>query len=650
MKKLTAWLLALILLAGSAALGEKAMDHLTVGNTTALSGNFTSRMWGYNTSDLDVSALVNGYNLIRWNYELGNFEVDDSVVDSLTVNVNEDEGSCTYLIRIKKDLMYSDGTPITAADYVFSVLLNTCPQAESLGGNTDGYASLAGMKEFRSGASRGIAGLRMPDAYSVSMTVATEYRPFFYELGLLRCDPMPVHVIAPGCSVVDDEGGAYIDGPFTAELLQKTLLDAETGYLSHPSVVSGPYKVTSFDAATSVAEFEINENYKGNSAGIKPSIRTLTLKPAENGTMIAELKNGSFGLLDKCLDSETIGQGLELIGEGGFAMSAYPRSGMSFLSCNCEKGPVARQAVRQAIACCLDKDETVNLYTGTYGLRVDGYYGIGQWMYRVLNGYTQPPVEAPAEGASEAEQARYDAEMAKWAALSLDGMKIWPHDPEEAVRLLEEDGWTLNREGKPFDAAKDDIRCRMEDGELQALELTLIWPEGNRIGEILEQTFLPALKQAGIGMTMKAVEWHELLKQYYRQEARDCDLIYLASNFYEVFNPWPVFDPADADTGASNYTGIRDEELFLKAKELSRTEPGNTYEYMVRWIAFQERYAEVLPAIPIYSNVYYDFYTNALQDYAVQQNMTWTEAIVGARLEKPAEEPAEETREEPAQD
>ena len=645
MKKLIAWLLALILLAGAGlASAEEEPDHLTVGSTTALSGNFTSRMWGYNTSDLDVAALVNGYNLIRWDYEKGNFEVDDSVTDSLTVTVNDgeaDAGSCTYLIRIKRDLQYSDGTPITAADYVFSILLNTCPQAETLGGKTDGYASLAGMKEFRNGESRGIAGLRMPDKYSISMTVGSEYRPFFYELGLLRCNPMPVHVIAPECSIEDDKDGAYINGPFTSELLEKTLLDGETGYLSHPSVVSGPYKLTSFDAASSTAEFEINGHYKGNSEGVKPSIRYLTLKPAVNETMIDGLKDGTFGLLDKCLDSDTIRKGLELIGEGGYAMSAYPRSGMSFLSCNCEKGTMSRQAVRQAIACCLDKDETVTRYTGEFGLRVEGYYGIGQWMYRMLSDYMQPPIEAPAEGASGEELARYEAELAKWAELSLDSIKVWPHDPDEAARLLEEDGWTLNRDGRPFDAASDDVRCRMEGGELQALELTLIYPEGNRIGEILEQTFLPSLKQAGIGMTLKAVEWHELLRQYYRQDARDCDLIYLASNFYEVFNPWPVFDPADADTGASNYTGIRDEELFLKAKELSRTEPGDTYEYLVRWIAFQKRFAEVLPSIPIYSNVYYDFYTNELQNFSVQLNMTWTEAIVGAKLEKPAEETEE---------
>jgi len=661
MKKMLGVLLILLLAFSASAFGEEEftdgeaeaytytgpvyeLDHLVVGNTTALSGNFTSRMWGYNTSDLDVSALVNGYNLVRWNYEKGNFETDTGVVTRFTATVNEGDGetgSCTYDIQLNQTLVYSDGTPVTAADYAFAILLNSSAQAAALGGDTDGYDAIQGVVDYRSGQSRSVAGIRIPDAYTLQLTVVSEYRPFFYELGLLRCNPMPIHVIAPECAVKDDGEGAYIDGPFTSELLQQTMLDPDTGYLSHPSVVSGPYRLVSFDAQTCVAEFEINENYQGNSEGVKPTIRRLTLKPASNSSMIGELADGSYGLLDKCLDKDAIQEGLALIGEGNYAMSAYPRTGMSFLSFNCEKALSSRQAVRQAIACCLDKDEIVSRYTGNYGLRVDGYYGIGQWMYRVVSGYMTPPVEAPAENASEAEMKQYEEELEKWGTLTLANMKIYPCDPEEAVRLLEEDGWTLNRQGEAFVPGTDDVRCRMENGQLETLELTLCYPEGNRIGAILEEVFLPVLKQAGIGMTLQPLNWQQLLRQYYRQDSRDCDMFYLASNFYEVFNPWPTFDPADAETGKNNYTGIRDEELYRTAGELIHTEPGDNYGYLVRWIAFQERFAEVLPAIPVYSNVYYDFYTRYLQNFTVQQNMTWAEAVVSAFMQEPAaEEPA----------
>ena len=659
MKKTVLYLLVLMLLAccfGASAEGNETLtapvydtDHLVVGNTTALSGSFMTQLFGNSTSDADVSALLNGYNLIRWNYGLGNFETDPSVVEGLSIVVNtgegadgqmspeEVEGSCTYVLRIREDLCYSDGTPITAADYAFSILLNVSPEAKAIGGNTNGYDALLGISKYQAGERQEISGLRIRDTYVLSLTVSKDYRPFYYELGLLRCYPLPIHVIAPGCTVKDDGTGAYVDGPFTAELLQETLLDPATGYVSHPSVVSGPYRLLSYDPASFVAEFEINDQYKGNYNGVKPSIRRLTLKPAVNASMISELSSGAFGLLDKCLDAQAIQEGLALVGGGSYAMSAFPRSGMSFLSFNCEKEITGRAAVRQAIACCLDKDETVSLYTGNTGIRVDGYYGIAQWMYQVISGAANPPVAEPADNASDAETAAYEAELEKWGALSLDSVKVYAFDPEEAVRLLEADGWTLNRQGDPYVAGTDDVRCRMENGELQALDLTLIYPEGNRIGEILEQTFLPGLRQAGISMTVRPVAWQQLLRQYYRQDERDCDLIYLASNFNEVFNPWPVFDPADADTGAANYTGIRDEALADAAMKLSRTEPGDNYGYVVNWIAMQERFAEALPMIPVYSNVYYDFHTVQLQNFVVQQNMTWSEAIVEAVMVTPEE-------------
>ena len=659
MKKTVLYLLVLALLACClSASAEEAeipsapvydLDHLVVGNTTALSGSFMTQLFGNSTSDSDVAALLNGYNLIRWNYNLGNFEADPSVVECLTVVVNtgegaegqmspeEVEGSCTYVLRLSEDMRYSDGTPITAADYAFSILLNISSEARAIGGNTNGYDALLGISQYQSGERQEISGLRIRDTYVLSLTVSKDYRPFYYELGLLRCYPLPIHVIAPGCTVKDDGNGAYIDGPFTAELLRETLLDPATGYVSHPSVVSGPYRLLSYDPDTFVAEFEINDEYKGNYDGVKPSIRRLTLKPAANATMIGELASGDFGLLDKCLDARAIQEGLSLVGGGSYAMTAFPRSGMSFLSFNCEKDITGRAAVRQAIACCLDKDETVSMYTGNTGIRVDGYYGIAQWMYQVVSGAANPPVAEPADNASDEEIAAYEAELESWDRLSLDSVKVYAFDPDEAVRLLEEDGWTLNRQGDPFVPGTDDVRCRLENGELQALDLVMIYPEGNRIGEILEQTFLPGLRQAGIGMTIRPVAWQQLLRQYYRQDARDCDLIYLASNFNEVFNPWPVFDPADADVGAANYTGIRDEALAEAAMNLSRTEPGDNYGYVVNWITMQERFAEALPMIPVYSNVYYDFFTSQLQGFVIQQNLTWSEAIIAAFMAEPQE-------------
>ena len=48
---------------------------------------------------------------------------------------------------------------------------------------------------------------------------------------------------------------------------------------------------------------------------------------------------------------------------------------------------------------------------------------------------------------------------------------------------------------------------------------------------------------------------------------------------------------------------------------------------MVKWVALQERISETLPLLPVYSNVYFDFYSRELHDYRITRAVTWGEAI-----------------------
>lgn len=641
MKRIAALALALMMVFSAASLAEEAFgetpgslaagtvyagpaydyDSLVVGHTTAMNGNFTTQMWGNNTADLDVKALVNGYNLIRWNNAQGSFGVDPSVVSGLTA-YDDAQGNRTYIMVLYHDLQYSDGTSINAYDYAFSVLLSVAKEIREIGGNTENYAAILGMKDYKDGSASALAGVRILADDMLAVTVSADYRPFFYELGLLMCDPMPIHVIAPGCQVKDLGEGVFIEGPFTAELLKKTMLDPETGYVSHPSVVSGPYQLSAFDGVT--AEFTINPLYKGTAEGSKPAIGKLVFTLAENKTMVDKLAEGEFGLLNKVTHQDAIAAGTQLMTEGFYRAQAYPRIGQSYISFCCEKTALQSQAVRQAIALCLNKDQLVADYAGNYGLRVDGYYGLGQWMYQLINGTLEPDLEEADEETLKA-----------WDELSLEGMRIYDLDVQEAVKLLEADGWTLNQQGAAFAEGVDKVRCKEISGQLVALDLKLIYPEGNAVAESMQTNFVDNLARAGIRLTLEPVEFTKLLNMNYRREARDCDMIYMASNFTVVFDPTAAFDPADARAGQVNTTAIEDAELHRLARDMSATEPGDVLGYMQKWITFQERYAEVLPAIPVYSNVYLDFHTACLQNYYVSEDVTWSQAIVDAYMSDP---------------
>ena len=639
MKRVISVLLALLLtLAACASVSAEteASGQLTVGNTTALSGNFTTAMWGSNTADLDVKALLCGYNLIAWDEGLGQFRPAANTVTGIAAADNDD-GSRSYYITLYDDLYWSDGSRITAEDYAFSLLLGVMPQVRELGGSTDRAGWIAGLRDWADGGAETVSGIRLLGKNMLKLTVTADYVPFFYELGLLMCDPVPRAVIAPGTEVLDGGKGVYLENAPSAETLRGTLLDAETGYLSHPTVVSGPYTLTSFDGVT--AAFDVNPYFKGDVKGQKPGIARLIYTLAENETMIGKLRNGEFGLLNKCLRADVINAGLALTGEGGARMQAYARTGESYIAFMCEKDTVADPAVRQAIAYCLDKAALTAEYSGGYAMRADGYYGLGQWMYMAANG-SIVPVDPPKDGAGEQENARYEENLKRLEAITLDGMKIYDPDPAKAAGLLDGAGWTLCTDG---------LRRKEIGGETVPLDLKLAYPEGNEIGTLLEKYFVPGLKDAGIRLTLTPVPWTELLEQYDRRTERNWDMMYLATNYEVVFDPSPEFDPADAMTGMHNRTAVADAELYGRAADMARTQPGDYIGYLEKWVAFEERFAETLPMIPVYCNTYFDFFAPELQGYAVSSSVTWSQAILDAYLGDPLleEEPAAEDGDDP---
>jgi len=631
MKKICALLLTIVLLATQClALAENAgtvnTNNLKVGNPNPMQGYFFTDMWGNSTSDMDVRALLHGYNLVYWDGANGLFAVDPSVVSGAAV-VDDEEGNRSFILVLADDLFYSDGSKITAWDYAFSYLLSMSPEIAEIGGTPRHSGFLKGYQEYMDGTAKALAGVHVMSDDTLTITVDHSYLPFFYEMGLLLCNPYPIKVIAPGVAVKDDGDGVYLaneranvqEPVFTAELLQKTILDPNTGYMSHPSVVSGPYRLTSWDGQT--ANFAINTYYKGNAYGDVPVIPTLTYTLAEYGTMIDQLEAGEFGLLNKVMRADEIMNGINRMNGSEFAMSNYPRAGLSYIGFACEKETVSSQAVRQAIAWCLDRDQTTADYTSNFGMRVDGYYGLGQWMYGILAGTTPPPVNPPENEFDTAGQAAYEKALEDYEALSLDGLTVYTADTEKAAALLDEDGWTLNEEG-----------IREKDGV--KLDLKLIYSEETNINEVFEKNLIPNLETVGIKLTMEPVGINDLLGFWYKkEEAREADMIFLATNFDIVFDPAVSFETGEDGKKAWANTNLQDETLYSEALAMRQTQPGDVLSYMQHWISFQERFNEVLPMIPIYSNIYFDFYTNALHDYPVSESMSWAEAIVGASLQ-----------------
>lgn len=630
MKKTLAWLLTLLMLLGMAAAGlaetvpvgelvstttgdgtgptgggVQSGTSLVVGSTTPMSGYFGLDLWGNNTSDLDVRSLIHGYATVESTKSLG-LAINATAVSSVETS-QESDGSRVYTIHLASGLAYNDGSAITAKDYVFSVLLGGSPYIAELGGTQRGMDHIVGYNAYQTGQANTISGVRLLSDTSFSLRISGDYLPYFYGMAMLSVTPYPLKVIAPGCDVTDDGQGAYISGSFSADTLRSSLMDPSSGYLSNPRVTSGPYSLTSYNASSNQAEFTINPQFKGNYEGQTPRIEKLTFKLVSNDTMISELESGSIDLLNKVGNGDAIAKGQVLaVEENKVQATSYLRTGFAFLSFACESGPTASEAVRLAIASAFDKDALMTEVTGGSARRVYAYYGLGQWMAIHSSGGLNMPQEL----------AKLDV----------------PMDLTKAKSLLESDGWTLNESGATFTEGTDTVRYREGTNGLEALEIKWAKTQNSSVADAIETKLSEALPQLGIKLTVTPLDFKDVLSQYYREETRTYNMFYLATNFTYVFDPYYDFNTGTQYQGMVNTTGLQDDELMRLAKAMRETSSNDMNAYAEKWLAFQQHFAELMPMIPLYSNVYIDFYSNNLQGYDILRHSGWGYAIPYAYL------------------
>ena len=635
MKKMLALLLtcALLLTSVSAAVAESGEENeITVAVTTPLTGNFFTNMWGNLSSDLDIRNLIHGYNLVEWDTEEGVFLPDDSVVSG-SIAEKESNGDVTFILMLYRDLCYSDGTPITARDYAFSLLLTMSPEMKELGANVRTPEFIAGYKDYISGKSETLKGVKLTGDYILNITIDKAYLPFFYQMGLLDCVPYPIDVIAPGVTVEDDGDGVYLKNAkkFTAEVLKKTVLDEESGYRTHPSVTSGAYTLVSYENGTAV--LEANPLYKGDSDGDIPEIKRITVVSKASDELMTALKDGDVTVVNKVSDARAIEEGLKLTEEQETLTSAhYDRSGLSFISFNTDRAPLDDLAVRQAIAYLADRESIAKEVLGDYGERAEGYYGKGQWMYLLLSGEVEP--EDPGEYADDEKKKAYDANVKGLAELSLDTIETYNRSVKKAAKLLDKAGWNLNEKGKAFDAKKDKVRYKKTADGLKPLQLTLAYSEGSAAGKALEGTLVKSLAEGGIELKVEAVPTEKLFKQYYRQAKVKYDMFFLGTNFDVVYDPSTYF--VDTKDGHHQWktNGLVDDEMWMLTVDMRQTEPGDLADYCAKWLKYQERVMEQLPVLPVYSNTYYDFYADKLKGYEIEASISWPQTIIGAYIEE----------------
>jgi len=644
-KRLVGWFLLLglwmSLFAKGMAAAESTRQELTepapvvIGASTAPDGNLGLGLWSDNATDIELRLLLHGYETISWVRMLG-VAFNQTVLHDVREEVQLD-GDAVVIFELVPGLAYNNGELITARDYVFSLLLLASPELAALGAKPGRLEYLRGYDEYHAGTVPVLAGVRLLSDTSFSMRVRAESMPYFYGFARLEVRPYPISVIAPGCVVADDGQGVYLKdaaaglteteselrytpGRFSIEMLTVTLLDPIGGYEVNPRVTCGPYQLETYDPILRIVRLRANDRYIGNFEGQKPAVTKMEVRYAPPSQAISLLSVGELDIATRVTDRDAVRQGRGLVDESGevFAVE-YPRTGMAMLAFACERSPLVNQAVRRAVAFSLDKDVICEKIGGEYARRVYGYYGKDQWMPEYISDPDDngQPLNMPEE-------------LARLAI---------PQDLSAAKALLEADRWTLNSEGNPFQEGVDPMRYRNEEGRLTPLLLWFALPEesttAQRISAILEES----LSRVGIGVRSVQMSFHDALAQLYRKQERMFDVFFLSNNFSYLFDPFYEVNSGEAMMDIANKTGIRDEELEKLAIELRSTPTLDKDAYAVKWLAFQQRFMEALPMLPLYSNTYFDFCSNRLESYAVDVYSGWALSVPYMRIAPDTENP-----------
>ncbi len=554
---------------------------------------FSTSETNYNMYDL----IHGGYDTVVFSKE-GEFQYNDTVVASHEETENED-GTKTYTVTINDGLVWSDGTPITAKDYVFAVLLENSDEMAGVDGypcNT-GY-SYVGYDEWLDGSADAFAGVHLVDDMTYSLTVKAEELPYHYDITYASLRPRPLHVIAPECDVEDTENGATITGDFTTELLQETINNVETGYRYNPKVTCGPYLFDNFDEASQQATLKANPEFVGDYRGVKPSIETLVIKTVSSDTMMNELESGSVDLLYSCSGGDTINAGLDLVEEGKAADTTYMRNGYGKIQFDCSVFPTDSQNVRQAIAYCLDRNEFARQYTGGYGSVVHSFYGLAQWEYQ---------------------------DSVEWINENLNTYEM---NVDEAKKLLEADGWNLNADGTPYSGTG--TRYKEVDGELKPLVITWCNSEGNPVSELLATMLPETMAEAGMQLQATTTDFATLQNGILHAGDTMYNMYNLATGFATANSPWYYFSSDEAWMGNYNTNWIADEELNDAVMPLKSIPYEDSEAWLEAWQNFIKVWNEKLPDVPLYSDEYYDFHSTRVQGWENTATWGWQNAVLDA--------------------
>lgn len=642
MKKFLALLLAVVMVLTMVACGEKKADgQVVIGTSTEASGD-----WAYsafvrnpNATDNAVMKLTDDMTTLESDQH-GDYVINKTVVKSYE-RIEEENGNVTFKFVINDGLKFNNGEAVTAQNFVAWTMFITSPAGKEMGVVSATYNMLPGGLAYRNGETNVLSAVRLYDEKTFSITIAktgedgeTSYLPYYYDLTYAGMQAVNLtYWFGEGWSVKDDGEGVYFvnaDGKeFTAETVGETVTAGR--FATGNRVTAGPYNLVSFDESSREIVLEVNENYNGNFEGQKPGIKKLVIVKTSDDTVMDMITTGQIQIYSGIADGAQVNAVLDLIEAGTIdsSPSQYDRAGYGYFGFACDLGPAQFTEFRQAIAYLLNRVEFAQTFCQGWGSVVHGPYCTALTM-----------------------TAKTDIDKK---------VNHYDYNPEKAVELLKQAGFVYNADGSDYVDGSGEVRYAkvteeqakyyesfnkvLADGTI-LMPATLNWAssEGNSVSALLTTMLASsdATKAAGVSIVKTEMTFPNLLGNMYRQ-----DIYGVGSDFsvptYNMFNlatgynggvydesyNWTT-DPEYIEQGY-NVQHLYDKELDkLSMDMVYGVEPGDEATYLSLWEKYIIRWNELLPMVPLYSNVFVSVYPNTIDNYAEDSFWGFERAILYA--------------------
>lgn len=644
MKKFLALLLAVVMVLTMVACGEgkkKADGQVVIGTSTEASGD-----WAYsafvrnpNATDKAVMTLTDDMTTVDSDQH-GDYGINKTVVKSYE-RIEEENGNVTYKFVINDGLKFNNGEAVTAQNFVAWTMFVTSPAGKEMGVVSATYNMLPGGLAYRNGETNVLSAVRLYDEKTFSITIAktgedgeTSYLPYYYDITYAAMQAVNLtYWFGEGWSVKDDGEGVYFvnaDGKeFTTENVSATIEAAR--FATGNRVTAGPYNLVSFDQSSREIVLEVNENYNGNFEGQKPGIQKLVIVKTSEDTVMDMITTGQIQIYSQIADGSEVNAVMDLIEAGTInsSTSQYDRAGYGYFGFACDLGPTQFTEFRQAIAYLLDRVEFAQTFCKGWGSVVHGPY---------CTAFTMT--------------AKTDIEKK---------INHYDYNPEKAVELLKQAGFVYNADGSDYVDGSGEVRYAkvteeqakyyesfnkvLADGTI-LMPATVNWAssEGNAVSALLSTMLAnsDATKAAGVSIVKTEMTFPSLLSYMYRQETNGAvgdftvptyNMFNLATGYnggvYDESYNWTT-DPEYIEQGM-NVQHLYDKELDkLSMDMVYGVEPGDEATYLSLWEKYIIRWNELLPMVPLYSNIYVTVYPNTIDNYAEDSFWGFERAILYA--------------------